>query len=286
MRYLAMRVSVAALAAAYPFVAAAEEKAPKRPWKNKTELSYVVTAGNSESSTFGFKNDFERKWDKNTLGVKLGGVRVETTRFSRTATVVGSTIVFDENPSKETTAESYFLAGRFERAVAKTFFWYGAAGWDRNRFAGIANRYIGEAGAGNTWFDRDEAKWKTFYAATWTDQEDVATDPATGAPLSDTFVGVRVGSDYFRQLTESTEYQNVTILDYNFDESDDWRGDMTNSLAVAMNTRLAIKVSLRWLYDNRPSFVAVPLTGGTTPTALFELDKLDTVFTASLVINF
>jgi hypothetical protein len=69
---------------------------------------------------------------------------------------------------------------------------------------------------------------------------------------------------------------------------------MVNSVAVTMSDRLALKISLQWLYDNEPSFEAVPLfdMDPSIPGAVLlgqvprQLDNLDTIFTTSLVINF
>jgi hypothetical protein len=49
-----------------------------------------------------------------------------------------------------------------------------------------------------------------------------------------------------------------------------------------MSKKLALKVTLQWLYDNQPAALAISPTG----EVLAEADDLDTVFTASLVINF
>lgn len=267
----------------------ADEEAPSKTWTNKAELAYVLTSGNSESSTFGFKNDFERIWEKNTLTVKAGAVRIESTRFLRAAIndVDGVVIVTDEE--KETTAESYFINAKYERKIGERFFWYLGAGWDRDRFAGIDDRYIGEAGAGNQWVNRDTMHWKTYYAATYTDETNVARDPGTGEQLADSFAGAKLGSDFVWKFTESAEFQNVTDFYYNFDDSDDWRGDMLNSLSVALNKVLALKASLLWKYRNQPALEEVAITNpdpGGPEVALYELDELDTIFTTSLVINF
>jgi putative salt-induced outer membrane protein len=280
-----------ALASAFAIggVLHAEDAAPPKTWTNKTELAYVFTSGNSESSTLGFKNDFQRVWDRNTLTVKAGALKVESTKFSRSGVVDPGGVAIVTEELTEKTAENYFLNARYERKISERFFWYVGAGWDRDRFAGIEDRYIGEAGAGNQWVATDAMKWKTYYAATYTDQTDVARDPVTGEQFSDSFAGARLGSDFFWKFTPSAEYQNVTDFYYNFDDSDDWRGDMLNSLSVALNRVLALKASLLWKYRNQPAFEEVtivnPDPGGPT-VALYELDELDTIFTTSLVINF
>ena len=47
-------------------------------WYNSTELSLVVTEGNSETQTVGFKNMLGRRWRSSRLKVKLDAVRSDT----------------------------------------------------------------------------------------------------------------------------------------------------------------------------------------------------------------
>lgn len=256
-------------------------------WSDTAEFGYVLTDGNAESSTLGFKNTLTRAWERTSMTFKVGGVRAESTNtVSRFA--VGTPDDFTETriTQDETTAESYYLNGRYDHKITDSFFWYAGAGWDRNRPAGVENRYTGVGGVGNIWYDTDTIKFKTDYALTYTDQEDVITNPA----VDDTFAGFRFSWAYLHKFGENTTYTNDLVFDENVDETDDWRADMTNSLAVAMSKRLALKVSLQWLYDNQPAFDEVALfdtVGGTQiGTVFIAKDELDTIFTASLVVNF
>lgn len=264
--------------------AVAEE--PALGWSDKAELSYVQTSGNSEASTLGLKNELKRTWAEALFTLRAGAVRAEATTFFRTAVGTPDSFIFVEDKESELTAESYLLAGRYDHKITERFFWYGGAGWDRNRFAGVQNRYVAEGGVGNIWVDTDTVKFKTSYALTYTDQEDVVEVPGSDG----SFVGLRLSWDYLHQFGASTTYTNVLVVDDSLEETSDWRADMTNSVAVAMSKRLALKASLQWLYDNQPSFVGVGLLDGlgvpTGSTVLVELDELDTVFTTSLVINF
>lgn len=259
-------------------------------WKDTAEFSLVSTSGNSETTTLGFKNTLSRAWERSAVVVKAGAVRAESTTTSSFA--VGSPSVFNvfSTDIDTTTAENYYLNGRYDRKITDRFFWYGGLGWDRNEFAGIENRYIADAGVGNIWRDEDDLKFSTTYGLTYTKQDDVV--PIAG--VEDTFLGARAGWAYLNKLGDNTTYENLLVLDLNLDETEDWRGDMINSLAVAMSQRLALKLTLQLLYDNTPSFENVSLFDldpsdplavllGTVPV---ELDELDSVFTASLVINF
>jgi putative salt-induced outer membrane protein YdiY len=259
--------------------ARAEEE--DRAWSDVAEFSWVQTAGNSETSTFGFKNTLARSWEKSSFTFKAGGIRAEATTKTYTASGVDP-VVFEITEATTTSAENYYLNGRYDRKITDRFFWYSGAGWDRNIPAGISNRYMAIAGVGNIWFDGDDMKFRTDYALTYTDQEDEAEQ----AGVDYSFLGARFSWEYLNKFSENTTYENLLVLDFNLEETSDYRADMINSVAVAMNSHLALKVSLQWLYDNRPSFINVVRLDPPPDTAAFELDSLDTQFIASLVVNF
>lgn len=262
---------------------AAEAAARPDRWTDVAEFSFVATAGNSEASTLGFKNALARAWEKSSFELKAGAVRGESTRTTRTV-VAGP--VISETSTTDLTAENYFLNGRHDRKITTRFFWYTGAGWDRNRFAGVDNRYSGVGGVGNVWLDADRVKFRTDYALSYTRQENVVE--VAGA--DDSFLGARLSSRFLHKLGAVTAYGNDLVVDENLDETSDFRADMTNWVTVSMSARLALKVSLQWLYDNEPSFESIADPGDLLPplgpTASAQLDDLDTIFTASLVANF
>jgi len=286
------------LGAATPLLAEDKPAEPKKlGWKDTAELGYVVTSGNSESSTLGLKNTTNYDWENARFEMKLGAVRVESAPVAGFATPDGTDFKLGEN-DKELTAESYFLNGRYDRNITEKFFWFGGAGWDRNTFSGIQNRYTAFAGVGNIWFDTDRIKWRTDYAATFTKEDDVIESP----DFDDTFLGVRLSSNFVDKWSENGSYGNDTIVDENLGDTSDLRVNMTNWVAVNMSTHLALKVSLQWLYDHQPAlisadaFTANPDDGGVpvdvngdgiVPDKVsVEADTLDSIFTTALVIKY
>jgi putative salt-induced outer membrane protein YdiY len=273
-----------------------EEK--KLGWADSADLSYVLTSGNTDTRTLGFKNLLTRTWENALFALKAGGIRSQAATPPQFALSVDPdpNTVDPNNPSTftvedgdlEVTAENYFLNGAYDRNVSKAFYWHVGAGWDKNTFAGIQNRYVGEVGVGNIWFDADRRKWRTTYSATYTNQDEVVDNPEA----KNNFAGARIASDFMMKFGESTTFIDTLVFDENLDETSDWRVDMINSVAVAMNQHLALKVSLQWLYDNEPSLKNVPIftsTGGVlTDSGLkvpVQLDELDTIFTTSLVVT-
>ncbi|HEY7819638.1 MAG TPA: DUF481 domain-containing protein [Vicinamibacteria bacterium] len=269
------------------FPAAAQEPpAPEKKlgWHDKAELALVVTAGNSETSTFGFRNLLSRTWTDAELKIEVAGLRTETSTF--TATPVGTSpedFIVEEVSSSELTAENYLARAKYDRNLRPRLFAFATGGWDRNVFAGIENRYNAAGGIGNIWHDREDLRFKTDYGISVTRQLPTVGDDTT-------FAGLRLSADLLRKLTGSTTVTHLTIAEENLDETDDFRLDSVTALAVAMNERLALQLSLKFLFDNAPSFVEAELvTPGGLPTGILvpvQADKLDTLFNVALVVNF
>ncbi len=283
-------VAVTLLALALPWCGPAFAQEDKKPedkgWQDTAELSYVLTSGNSDTKTLGFKNKLWREWERSSFELKAGGVRAESTTTEWIAFGVPSDYNVDKNETTDLTAEAYYLNGRYDHKITEAFFWFGQGGWERNRFAGLDNRYSAVGGVGNVWVDTDRLKFRTDYALSYTKQEDVVEDPN----VSSTFLGARFSWAYLHKFGQNTTYTNDFVVDENLDDTSDVRLDMTNGVAVSMNSHLALKVALQLIYDNVPSLIKVDLfdaPGGTkTGTVLAELDELDSIFTTSLVINF
>ena len=108
--------------------------------------------------------------------------------------------------------------------------------------------------------------------------------------MDDSFLGLRLSYDYWRKITDTTEFGSVLIVDENLDETEDLRADFSNWVSVAMSERLALKVSAQLLYDKLPGLQAVPLESPagvpTGDTVFAELDELDSLLTVALVVNF
>lgn len=254
-------------------------------WVFTVEFSTVWTGGNAESNTLGLATTVRYVWPRSEVRLDAGAIRTRSTLKTRSA--VGTVDDFDleEESTSETTAESYFARSRYDYQVNARFFLFGGGDWLRNTFAGIDSRFLIVVGAGNSWVDRERVRFKTDYGFTYTFQEDVVENPF----IKSNFPGVRFTSGLWWRLTESAEFTSDLIADWNLDNTDDVRADLTNALAVAISSALSLKPSVRLSWRNDPSLTEVPLvTGGGVPTGevvLVPLEKLDTFFTIALVVR-
>ena len=256
-------------------------------WTSKTDLSWVATSGNSDTSSIGLSSLTTRDWAKSALSIRLDGVKSEATEVDQY--FIGDEDNYVSNETTRTLAERYLAELRFQRNISERFFWFVGGGWDRNRPAGIDDRYQGFAGVGNVWVKNERQNWKTDYAISYTDRTDVFDDPT----IDNASAGLRLSSLYDIKLGQNSQFGNDTYLNFSFDESDDYWMDMTNYFSVALGANLALKVSLQWLYQNLPAKGLAPIydmdpdLGGTAIGAgVVTADDLDSIFRTSLVINF
>ena len=249
------------------------------------EFSTVSTFGNSESLTLGLSTTLGNVWEAAELKFEGGAVRTESGIKTRTATGSVANPIVQTLTTTEKTAEAYYLRGRYDRNVSEGFFIFGGADWLRNTFAGIDSRTLLAAGAGNTWVDTDATRFKTDVGITYTFQDDVYENPL----LKMKFPGVRVGYGLRSKFSESTDFESSLVGDWNLDNTDDVRLNLVNALSVSINSILALKPSLKLLWQNAPSLAEVPFVDNagtpTGETVAVPLDKLDSIFTLSLVLK-
>jgi hypothetical protein len=254
-------------------------------WVFRGDFSAVFARGNAESATFGVGASARRKWERDELKFEAGFIRVSTGTIVRRAVGTEEDFTVERDVNTETTAENMFARGRYDRKFSERWFGYTAADWSRNTFAGIESRLVLALGAGTQWIDTDRTDFSTDYAVTWSFQQDVIEDPN----LAGNFAGLRLGYDFRRDLTSTTEFTSRLVFDQNLDETEDRRVEWGNALTVDINDVIALKPSLLLQWRNLPSLGEVPLftAGGadTGSTVFAPLRKLDTTFTLALVLT-
>jgi hypothetical protein len=262
------------------------EEGEELGWSNETDLSLVVTEGNSSTDTLGFNNYLGRLWSKARYSLRIEAVRSNTTDDPYAVEIPDSGGDFNVvYPAKKLDVERYFIENRYDRNITERFFWNAGVSWERNSGAGIENRYIGFAGVGNLWWAREDLNFSTTYGLSYTDREDEIPDPAK----DESFVGFRFGWEYMNKWGKATTYRNNWNFTNSLNDTSDYYSDMVNSISVTINSRLALKVSLQWLYNSIPSLEEVSLfdqNGDEIGVVKIRKEKLDTIFSTSLVVNF
>jgi len=281
----ALLLAVGLLAPAPPDLAA--QDASTVEWRNTTELSYLLSGGNSGASTLGLRNGLRRTAERGAFRLDLNALRTDAVRISRVA--VGTSqddFEVEEDRDRERTAERYGVQTRYDLNLSERFFAFAGAGWDRNTFAGFESRTVIVTGAGNQWGQGTDWGLKVGYGLTYTVQNDVTPDPDRAS----SFAGLRATLDYVHELTESTGAEVKWVIDGNARETSDVRGDLTHSLTSTLSERLALKTTLQLLIDADPPLQSIPLTlpGGESAgtSVLTPLRRLDHSLSVALVVTF
>lgn len=271
------RWSLFALLLLLPSRATAQAEPPKRPWSDTAEFSFINTTGNTENTNLAFSNKYVYTWSNADFTFDAAALRVEST--TRAVTSDGSTIT--EQETTTTSAETYALAGKYRRNITEKFFWYGRAGWLRDKPAGIDSRSSAGAGVGYRFLKSDVHSLAGEIGLNYTDEK-----PVGGT--SDSFAEARGFLGYDRKLSETAKFAAELELLENLDDTGDWRANFNTSVTASISQKLAVKVGFLVRYDHEPAQQLIadtvaPLGG---PDLVFTRDTTDTIFSASLVVNF
>ena len=246
-------------------------------------LSYVLTSGNSRTSSLGLRGDVSHRWSRHSLRFAGGALTAAASRGPRQA--YGTPEAFEVRLSAaEPTTEAFDARGRYDYKIGQKLYQTTGAGWERNRFAGVASRWVFDAGMGNVFSSGEKTSFRAALTVSYTDQ-----GVSNSGPGDRSFFGSRLGWDLTRKLSQTSTLQHTLVADQSLEAWSERRADAQFGVSVAMTRALALKVNWRVLYNCRPPKAAVALytdagePTGTTVLAPFE--KLDQGFSVSLVLS-
>jgi len=226
--------------------AAAEEPAKNaKAWSDQAELSFANTTGNTKTTSLAGKNQLTYKFTPKAVGSwKLGGL------YSK-----------DEG---QTTAENYATELRFDDLYTERIYSYALAGWNKDRFAGIDQRYYGGVGAGYKFFLGPRHFLAGEAGMNYT-KEDYIDGTDSGFLTGRAFAKYEYLIRGKNKFTQSLEYL------YDFSDSAHYRVISETALVAALTDVFSMKAGYTVRYDHKP----VPR----------DLKRTDTVMSIALVVN-
>ncbi|HEK85332.1 MAG: DUF481 domain-containing protein [Candidatus Saccharicenans sp.] len=255
-----------------------------QPWKKTIELSYVVTGGNTVSSSFSFGNTFIRTPnEKDTYTIKTFFLRTHSTTISRKAIGTQDSFTIEEEKNRQLTAENYLVSGQYDHRVSGRLITNLAFVWDRNKFSGVEGRALWTGGAGLILADTSTSKVRTQAGLSFTLRK------YTAQSLS-SFLGFRYTFLWDQKLFDNASFSTAFIFDDNLTRISDWRYEWSNNLTAPLSKSLALKTSVKIMRNHRPPGYEVALYNPDgTATGLsvsIPRQKVDTFFTTTIVFNF
>ncbi len=262
-----------------PITMAAQEEPPEeeaaRKWANTTELALVQTDGNSESFTFSLRDSFTWNWEKASLTSELFALRAESA--VRVLTNEGGEV--QESSESELTGEQYSLSSKYSRELSDRFGWYVDAGWERNRLAGLDNRFGVGGGFSHLFIDNEVRNFLGEAGLGYRDET-----PVSGS--SEGFVFGRLFGRYERAITETSGFETELELIGNLEDTDDYVASFLVAVTARISAKLALRMSYTLAYRGRPIVIVVPGDDVDEADGMFEFDAADSILSASLVIAF
>ncbi len=217
--------------------------------KNETELSFMKTGGNTETTKFSAKNNLEYKFtDKVEVSWKIGAN-------------------YGEN-NGEKDSENYFTELKSNYNLTERLYSSVFASWMQDKFTAIDSRYAIGPLVGYKILLGPKHKLSSEAGVSYVNEE--YTDEIDESDTD--YLAGRTSAEYEYLFTDKTRFSQWIELIYDFEESDNYNVNSETAIISSLNGFLSLKTSYELKYDNKP--------------ASSELDDTDTVLSVTLLINF
>lgn len=229
----------------------ASAQTPSKRWTLSGDVGYVAVSGNQQLTTFSVG-------DRATY-------RSGRFQFSQQFNAVYSEAGGNAN------AEFYRVLLRTDLTLRPRLTTYGVTTWDRNRFAGIANKYEQQVGLA----------WKAAEAARDTLRIESGAGLIQQMNLDRSrldFGASRSAATYKHTFSDRSYVQQFAEYILNLQDTGDHRTNTETSVVAPLSRNASVKLGYLVRYQSRP-----PFRPGTTPQERFR--TTDYVFTSGLQLT-
>ncbi|MBI4503112.1 MAG: DUF481 domain-containing protein [Gemmatimonadetes bacterium] len=168
-----------------------------------------------------------------------------------------------------TITEQLKVDGRVNFMVVKTAGFFVGVGYERNRFAGLARRFVGSAGLALKLVDGPMNAWSLELGASLNQEKSTL-----GA--STDFTALRLATLWRHSFTKTAVFQETFEVLPNVETSEDLRINSETSLVAPLSQHVALKVSYAYKFDNLPAL---------RPNGL-PFEKSDRILTTGIQVVF
>ena len=186
----------------------------------------MTTNGNSKGTSTSVKNLFNYHWSDVTS--------LELTAGEFSAKNAGQITAENYNAGEKVTLKALGRNYAFERF-----------GWDKDRFAGIQNRYDASAGMGRLLLELPKDKLNFELSGGYVDQELI------DAPHRN-FASGHAYAKYEHTLSATSKFTQDGDYLHNFKNSKGYRFNTETALIAAVSVHLSLKASFTWKRNGQP----------------------------------
>ncbi len=257
---------------------AAAPAPPSRAWQNTADLGIVMTSGNTSNTNVALNDLLQYRWTQGTVELKVRALRIEDKRTDVSADFSdpqAPRLVVNE--SRARTTDQYDAVLRVTRQVHERFGWFSYVRWEQDRPKGLQSRSSAGGGASYT-VSGTPQRLLRFEAGL-----DAVRESSVTANRDS--IGLRVASRYERDVSPSTRLLGALEAFDDLRDTSHVRFNADAAIAVAINSRFALKTGANVRYDRSPPpRVFTNPAGG--PAAIYAYRTTDTVLSTSLVMKF
>jgi putative salt-induced outer membrane protein YdiY len=214
-------------------------------FKNESELGVASANGNTKTQSISLKQANDYKWNLNIFSAKVRYLNAKANGVETARYIMGG--------------------GRYERQVSNHFGLFLGESLEKDKFAGIDNRYITDFGGNYRFIESEMTKFFTELGYRYMHEARIDKTNAF--------------SNYGRSYTEWEHKWNQSFstkiwAEYlpNITDLKDWQFNSELSLMAMLNSVLSLKTGILLRYDHLPA-----------PGILY---KTDTLFSTALVAKF
>lgn len=220
-----MKPALLAALLALASASASAQTAPRK-WKDSAEASFVNTNGNSRTQTTSAKDSFSYDFDSRTrLELEGGGL--------------GS------RSQGQVTAEQYYAGEKGQTKYDENDYVFEKYRWDKNRFAGIANRQEFSLGVGRELWKTPSNLLTGELAPGYLNEERIGDKRRSNATA-------RAYSKYVHDFTPTSKFsQDLEYLQSLADKRDS-RINTETALTTSLSAHFSVKTSFQWKRSNQP----------------------------------
>lgn len=223
----------------------AQAPAPPPPEREgSAEFAFVGTSGNASTQSIGLGGEYILRPAPWEARVKVNYVRNEA-----------------EN---QLNAQSFILTARGQRPIRPRLSGFGQYGYQRDRFAGILNRNVVEAGAAYSLVEQAPHTLVVDSSLGYAHEQRLI-----GSSLSTPTLGA--GGLYTLKISETSDLTEDGHFLFSLSDGPDWRYNNAVALTARMTTLLSLKLS------NTIRYVHMPVLG---------FERTDTLTAIALVAKF
>ncbi len=251
---------------------------PQRAWQNTADLGIVMTSGNTSNTNVALNDLLQYRWSQGTVELKVRALRIEDKRTDVSADFTDPEVprlVVSE--SRARTTDQYDAVLRVTRQVHERFGWFSYLRWEQDRPKGLQSRSSAGGGASYTVSGTPQRLVRLEAGLDAIRESSVTADRDS--------IGLRLASRYERDVSGSTRLLGAIEAFDDLRDTSHVRFNADAAIAVAINSRFALKTGANVRYDRRPPpRVFSNPAGG--PDAIYEYRTTDTVLSTSLVMKF